>query len=98
MKAFAENLQALSEATQVLRSETSAAQELTYSLLQVVCDVGLRTMTDIQGFEVVMMVRRPAEKERQLASHVSAVMKFGAGAGEDSFGKVNALITDMRPD
>ena len=54
---------ALSEATQVLRSETSAAQKPTYSLMQVVSDVGLRTTTDIQGFEVVTTVRRPAEKD-----------------------------------
>ena len=63
MKAFAEDLKALSEATQVLRSATSAVQEPTYSLLQVVFDVGLRTMTDIQGFDVVTMVRRPAEND-----------------------------------
>ena len=77
----------MSEVTQVLRSETSAAQKPTYSLMQVVSDVGLRTTTDIQGFDVVTMVRRPAEKEHQLASHISVVMKFVAGAGEDSFGK-----------
>ena len=78
VKAFVEDVKALSEATPVLRSETSAAQEPTYSLMQVVY-VGLRTRTDIQGFDVVTMVRRPAEKEHQLASHISAVMKFVAG-------------------
>ena len=63
--------------------------------MQVVSDVGLRTTTDIQGFDVVTTVRRSAEKEHQFASHISAVMKFVAGAGEDSFGSVNALITDL---
>ena len=55
--------------------------------MQAVSDVGLLTTTDIQGLEIVTMVRRAVEKERQLASHVSAVMEFVAGAGEDSFGK-----------
>ena len=63
MKAFAEDLKALSEATQVLRSANSALQEPTYSLLQVVFDVGLWTTTEIQGFDVVTMVRRPADKD-----------------------------------
>ena len=49
---LAEELKALSEATQVLQSETSAAQEQMYSLL---------------------------------VSRISAVLKFGAGAGEDPF-------------
>ena len=80
VKAFVEDVKALSEATPVLRSETSAAQEPTYSLMQVVSDDGLRTTTDIQGFDVVTMVRRPTEKD--IRSHVSAVMKFVAGAGE----------------
>jgi len=49
-------LKALSEATQVLQSETSAALEQTYSLFQVVSDVGSRATTDLQGFGVVTMV------------------------------------------
>ena len=70
--------------TPALRSEISAAQERTYSLVQVVYDVGMRTTSDIQGLELVTMVRRPAEKEHQLASHISVVMKVVAKAGENS--------------
>ena len=46
------------------------------------------------------MVRRLAQKEHsvalsQLASHISVVVKFGVGAGEDPFYKVKELITDL---
>ena len=46
------------------------------------------------------MVRRLAKKEHsaahsQLAARISAVLKFGAGAGEDPFEEVKALITDL---
>eukprot|EP00450_Noctiluca_scintillans_P002421 CAMPEP_0194482150 /NCGR_PEP_ID=MMETSP0253-20130528/4235_1 /TAXON_ID=2966 /ORGANISM="Noctiluca scintillans" /LENGTH=688 /DNA_ID=CAMNT_0039321673 /DNA_START=47 /DNA_END=2116 /DNA_ORIENTATION=+ len=98
--AFEAELKAMAEATQVLQSETGGAEGQTYSLFQVISDTGLRTTTDLKGFEVVMMVRRLAQKEHsaalaQLASRISAVMKFGAGAGEDPFLKVKDLITDL---
>ena len=79
----------------VLRSEISAAQERTYSLMQLVSDVGLRTTAGIQGLVVITAVRRPAEKEHQLASHIFVVMKIVARTGENSFGEVSALITDL---
>ena len=52
---------------------------------------GVHTTVDLKGFDVTM-VRRLAQKEHsaalsQFASRISAVMKFGAGAGEDPFAK-----------
>ena len=90
MKAFAEELKAVADATQVLRSETGAAEGLTYSLFKVSAFTGVQTTMDLKGFEVVTMVKRVAGKEHsaalvQLASRTTAVMKFGVGAGEDPF-------------
>ena len=100
VKAFAEELKALAEATQVLQSETGGAEGQTYSLLQESSIAALQTSTDLKGFEVVTMVRRLAKQEHsaalaQLASRISAIMKFGAGSGDDPFVKVKGLITDL---
>ena len=96
MKAFAEELKAVADATQVLRSETGAAEGLTYSLFKVSAFTGVQTTMDLKGFEVVTMVKRVAGKEHsaalvQLASRTTAVMKFGVGAGEDPFAMDHGL-------
>ena len=100
VKAFAEELKALTDATQVLQSETGGAEGQTYSLFQESSSAALQTTTDLKGFEVVTMVRRLAKEEHsaalaKLASRISAIMKFGAGAGDDPFVKVKGLITDL---
>ena len=97
-RAFADEWKALAEATQVLQSETGGADGQTYSLFQKSSSAALQTSTDLKGFEMVTTVRRLAEQERstalaQLASRISAIMKFGAGAGDDPF--VKGLITDL---
>ena len=61
----------------------SAAQERTYLLMQLVSDVGLRTTAGIQGLVVITAVRRPAEKEHQLASYIFVVMKIVARTGKE---------------
>ena len=99
-RAFADELTALAEATQVLQSETSGADGQPYSLLQESSSAALRTSTDLKGFELVILVRRLAEQEHsttlaQLESCISATMKFGAGAGGDPFVKVKDLTTDL---
>ena len=98
--AFAEELKALTDATQVIQSETGGAEGQTYSLFQESSSAALQTTTDLKGIEVVTVVRRLAKQEHsaalaQLASRISAIMKFGAGAGEDPFVKVKGLITDL---
>ena len=60
----------------------------------------LHTCADLAGIEVVTLVKLLAKKEHsavlaQLASRISAVMRFGSSAGEDPFAKVRALIPDM---
>jgi len=100
VKGFAEELKALADATQVLQSETGGAEGQTYSLFQESSSAGLQTSTHLAGSEVVTLVRRLAKKEHsaalaQLASRISAIMKFGAGSGEDPFAKVKGLITDL---
>jgi len=100
VKAFAEELKALADATHVLQSETGGAEGQTYSLFQESSSAGLQTSTHLAGSEVVTLVRRLAKKEHsaalaQLASRISAIMKFGAGSGEDPFAKVKGLITDL---
>jgi len=97
---FAEELKALTDATQVLQSETGGAEGQTYSMFQESSSTGSQTTTDLKGSEVLTMVRRLAKKEHsaalaQLASRISAIMKFGAGAGEDPFAKVKGLITEL---
>ena len=85
-------LKPLADATQVLQSETGGADGETYSLFQENAVACLHTSSDLEGFEVVIMVKRLAKNEHsaalaQLASRIAAIMKFGAGAGEDPFRK-----------
>ena len=91
VKVFSEELKALAEATQVLQSETSGADGQTYSSFQEDSSAALRTSTDLNGFELVILVKRLAEQEHC----ISATMKFGAGADGDPSVKVKDLITDL---
>ena len=91
VESFANELKELADASQDLQSETGGADGQTYSLQEsaVAC---LHTSSDLKRFEVVAMVKRLAKKEHsaalaQPASRISAVMKFGAGAGEGPFRK-----------
>ena len=99
-RAFADELKALAEATQVLQSETSGADGQTYSLLQESSSAALQTSTDLKGFELVISVRRLAEQEHSTAlaqpgSRISTTMKFGAGVDGDLLVKVKDLIMDL---
>ena len=92
MKAFAEELKALAEATQVLQSETGGAEGQMYSLFQESSSVGSESSTVLAGSEVVAVVRR-LRQGRTLCRARSARLahfrnlKFGAGTGEDPFAK-----------
>ena len=63
----------------------------TYSSIQEDSSAALWTSTDLNGFELVILVRRLAEQEHG----ISATMKFGAGADGDPSVKVKNLITDL---
>ena len=69
------------------------ADRQTYSLFRESSSVALQTSTDLKSLKVVTMVRRIAVQKHsaahvQLASCISAIMKFGAGADGDPFVKV----------
>merc|ERR1711879_686377 len=56
--------------------------------------------TDLASVEAVHYVRKFARKMKsaelaQLASRMASAVQFGAGTGDDPFGKVKGLITDM---
>ena len=89
MESFANELKALADATQVLQSETGGADGQTYSMFQESAVACLHTSSDLKEVEVVAMVKRLAKEEHaaalaQLASRISAIMKFGAGAARTS--------------
>ena len=96
--AFADELKALAEATQVLQSETGGADGQTYSLFQENLSAALPTSTDLKGIDMVTAVRWLAEQEHSAGLsqlgflRISAVTKFGAGADDDPFVKVKDLI------
>ena len=79
--------------TQELQSETGGIDGQTYSPFRESSSVALQTSTDLKRLKVVTMVRRLAAQEHsaahvQLASCISAIMKFGVGADDDPFVKV----------
>ena len=81
------------------------ADRQAYSPFRESSSVALQSSTDLEGLKMVTMVRRPAAQEHsvahvQLASRISAVMKFGVGADDDSAassrsgGPVSVSITE----
>ena len=77
----------------MLQSETGGIDRQTYSLFRESSSVALQASTDLEGIKMVTMVRRLAAQEHsvalaQLASRISAIMKFGVGADDDPFVKV----------
>ena len=83
----------MAEPTQVLQSETAGIDGQTYSLFRESSSVALQTLTDLVELKVVTKVSRLAEQEHyaalaQRASRISANMKFGVGADDDPFVKV----------
>merc|ERR1719238_552158 len=60
----------------------------------------MRTRADLAGAEVVGIVRKLAKQHHsaalaQLASKITAVMRYGATGGDDPFAKVKGLIVEM---
>merc|ERR1719264_1196964 len=97
VKSRNEELAAVAEAKKIITESTSGAVSQTYSFLQAGSQTQLKTRLDLARAEVVMMVKKLAEKHHsaalaQLASRMSAVIRFG---GADPFGKVKGLIADM---
>ena len=89
----------------MLQSVTGEAERQTHSLFRESSSVALQSSTDLEGLKMVTMVRRSAEQEHsvahvQLASRLSAVMKFGVGvddysaASSRSGGPVSVSVTE----
>jgi len=100
VKSRKEELAAIAEATKILKDTSSGAVSQTYSLFQQESRSQLKTRSDLARAEVVTLVKRLADKHHsaalaQLASRISAVLRFGTAGGADPFGKVKSLIADM---
>ena len=73
-------VEALTDATQVLRSDMGAADRHTGSLFQLRSSAGVQTTMDLKGSELTR--KEDSANLAQLASRISAVRMFGAAAGE----------------
>jgi len=95
--ARAEELAVIAKAKKILEETTGGGVGQSYSFLQ---RSTMSTRADLKRSEVVTVVSNLAKKHHsaalaQLASRISAVVKYGAGDGEDVFGKIKGLIGDM---
>merc|ERR1719158_1675693 len=100
IKSRAEELAAIAEAKTILMSTTAGAVGQTYSLLQVSEGVRIRTRADLMNAEIVNLLKHLAQKHHsaalaQLASKITAVLRYGASTGEDPFVKVKGLIQEL---
>jgi len=96
VKAREEELKVVAEATKILKETTGGAEEQTYSMLQ----TALQSRTALVRNEVASLVKKLARQHHsaalaQLASRITAVVRYGAKAGDDPFVKIRGLITDM---
>jgi chromosome segregation ATPase len=106
-KSRAEELKAVQEALKVLSETTGDAAGVAYGLSQVPSFLqlgrprsALLSGADLANFEAVHFVRELGRKFHsaalaQLAKRMSAAMRFSTASGEDPFGKVKGLISDM---
>jgi hypothetical protein len=99
-----EELSALAEATKILTETTTGAESQTYSFFQIsagsLAGLQMRTRSDLAGAEVVTVVKQLAKQQHsaalaQLASRISAILRYSSSNGEDPFVKVRGLIQDM---
>jgi hypothetical protein len=102
VKSRTEELTAIATAKKVLGETTSGAESQSYSFVQLASKTvsRLQTRADLANAEVVGLVKKLAKEHHsaalaQLASRIGAVIRYGAAGGEDPFGKVKELITDM---
>jgi len=89
-----EELKVIAQAKQIVKESTGGAEQQSYSFVQ------LKTRADLKNSEVVTLVKKLARDQHssalaQLASRITAVLQYGAGDGEDVFGKIKGLIRDM---
>jgi chromosome segregation ATPase len=102
VKSRTEELAAIAEAKKVLLQTTSGAEQQSYSLFQVnkKTSLHLQSRADLANAEVVGIIKKLAKTQHsaalaQLASRITAVLRYGQASGDDPFIKVKGLITDM---
>jgi len=104
MKGRQEELTAIATAKKMLSESSSGAVGQTYSFFQSVqtSQVGssLHSRSDLANIEIIQIVKKLARDQHssalaQLASRISAVMRYGSSNGDDPFVKVRGLIADM---
>lgn len=100
--ARAEEMKAIAAAKKVLSENVGGAEGKVYSFLQVdnAQLSSISTRADLANIEVVNLLRELARRDQssalaQLASRVSAAVRFGSRGGADPFGKVKDLIKEM---
>merc|ERR1719252_270251 len=94
VKGRKEELAALAKAKKIIQQMTAGAVSQSYDFLQV------SAKTSSTGAEVVNLIKKLARDQHsaalaQLASRLSAVIRYGAQSGDDPFAKIKGLITDM---
>lgn len=103
-KAREEELKVLADVIKTLQDKASNAGGQTYSFLQLSAASGaqsrIQTRADLAGNEVIVLVKKLAKQEHsaalaQLASRISAVLRFGSVGGQDPFAKVKGLIQNL---
>merc|ERR1719335_1487605 len=98
-----EELKVIAEAKQIVKDATSLLQgngAQSYSLLQVGVTSMIRSRADLKNAEVVGIVKKLARQHHslalsQLASKITAVLRFGHMSGADPFAKVKGLIQEL---
>jgi len=99
MQERTEELKALAAAKSALQEKTGGAEKVAYGLDQV-SFLQLSSETDLVQYEAVRLIRDLARKEKsvslsQLAKRILAVIRIGVINGQDPFGNVKSLISDM---
>jgi len=102
MKGRTEELTAIATAQKILKETSGGAVGQTYSFLQIAqaSSSSLTTRADLANAEIINMVKKLAREQHsaalaQLASRISAVIRYGSTSGEDPFVKIRGLIADM---
>merc|ERR1719443_1371860 len=95
-----EELKALATAKKILKDTTGGAVAQTYSMLQLSTDSSMHARVRFANAEVVTIIKKLAKDHHsaalaQLASKISALIRFGAATGEDPFAKVKGLISNL---
>jgi len=99
-----EELKALAQAKKIIAESTGGAEAQSYGLQQMSFlqfgESKLASGADLANFEAVRFIRDLARRQNspelaQLASRMASAMRMGAAVGDDPFGKVKGLITDL---